>query len=246
MTSVKRQWLPVVLTLCAAGCAASAPTAPAVPTPTPTPVASPSPSPVPVPNPDPIARYVVTFQSTWSPETHPTDWPFDAHYSGLIGGTHNSRVTFWKEGDLASPGIQLMAEKGRNSPLDQEVASAIAAGNAEFVLSGDALSGSPRSVSMEFQIGVNFPLVTLVTMVAPSPDWFVGVSGLSLLPNGQWAEEVVATLYAWDAGTDCGVTYAAENCESRPPQPIHRLSGFPVAVNGAVAPFGTMTFKRVR
>ena len=188
----------------------------------------------------------MTFQSDWSQATHPNDWPFDAHYSGLIGGTHNDRVTFWQEGQLASTGIQFMAEIGRKNPLDQEVGAAIAAGNAQFLLSGDGLGGSPRSVSLEFQIGINFPLVTLVTMVAPSPDWFVGVSGLSLLQNGQWADEVVATLFPWDAGTDSGVTYSAGNLATNPPQPIRRLTGFPVAVNGTVAPFGTMTFKRVR
>lgn len=243
MNRLLRQWLLPALLVAAAGCGAGAPTAPE-PTPTPTP--TPTPSPTPTPLPDPVARYIVTFDSTWSPETHPDDWPFDAHYSGLIGGTHSSRVSFWQEGQLASPGIQLMAEKGRKTPLDQEVGAAIAAGNAEFVLSGDALSGSPRSVSLEFDIGVNFPLVTLVTMVAPSPDWFVGVSGLSLLPNGQWADEVVATLFPWDAGTDSGITYAAENFETLPAQPIRRLLGFPVAVNGVVAPFGTMTFRRVK
>jgi hypothetical protein len=243
--------LTVVALIAAVAAACSTPSAPtsqmsAMPAESPMPSPSPSPSPTPVPAPDPVARYVVTFQSTWSRATHPDDWPDDAHYSGLIGGTHSSRVSFWQEGQLASPGIQLMAEKGRKSPLDQEVAAAIAAGHAQFILSGDALSGSPRSVSLEFEIGVNFPLVTLVTMVAPSPDWFVGVSGLSLLPNGQWAEEIVATVFPWDAGTDSGVTYAAENFASVPPQPIHRLLGFPVAVNGVVAPFGRMRFVRLK
>ena len=242
--------LALFVVVAAGGAACS--TAPMFTAPTPTgaptesPAPSPSPSPTPVPTPDPVARYVVTFQSDWSPATHPTDWPDDAHYSGLIGGTHSSRVTFWQDGQLASPGIQLMAEKGRKSPLDQEVLAAIAAGNAEFVLSGDALSGSPRSVSLEFDVSVKFPLVTLVTMVAPSPDWFVGVSGLSLLPNGQWTNEITATLFPWDAGTDSGTTYAAENVATVPAEPIHRLLGFPVAVNGAVAPFGTMTFRRLK
>lgn len=241
----RRLLVAALVAAISAACSVPPPTEPtAAPTPTPTP--SPSPSPTPVPNPDPVARYVVTFQSDWSPQTHPTDWPFDAHYSGLIGGTHNSRVSFWQDGQLASPGIQLMAEKGRKSPLDQEVMAAIAAGNAEFVLSGDALGGSPRSLTMEFTIGVNFPLVTLVTMVAPSPDWFVGVSGLPLLVDNKWVAEQSATLYPYDAGTDSGVTYAAENLETRPYVPVHRLLGFPVAVNGAVAPFGTMTFRRVQ
>lgn len=205
-----------------------------------------TPLPSPTPTPDPEARYIVTFQSTWSAATHPDDWPADAHYSGLIGGTHSSRATFWQEGQLASPGIQAMAEQGRKTPLDQEVGAAITAGNAEFLLSGDALSDSPGTVSLEFSVRVNFPLVTLVTMVAPSPDWFVGVAGLPLLVNNQWRDVVVVTLFPWDAGTDSGVTYEAENEKTVPHQPIRRLLGFPVSVNGNVAPFGTMTFRRMK
>jgi hypothetical protein len=193
---------------------------------------------------DPVARYVVTFDSTWSAATHPTDWPYDAHYSGLIGGTHNAHVSFWQDGQPASPGIQAMAEQGRKSPLDQEVIAAVAAGNAQHLLSGGALSGSPRAVSLAFDISRDFPRVTLVTMVAPSPDWFVGVSGLPLLVDKQWVDTVTVTLFPWDAGTDSGTTYASANERTVPAAGIHRLIGFPVSVGGTVAPFGTMTFVR--
>lgn len=45
-------------------------------------------------------------------------------------------------------------------------------------------------------------------MLDPSPDWFVGVSGLELcLANCSWIENKVLELYPWDAGTDSGPTY---------------------------------------
>lgn len=51
-------------------------------------------------------------------------------------------------------------------------------------------------------------LVSFVSMMDPSPDWFVGVSGLELcLPNCTWIESKVLDLYPWDAGTDSGATY---------------------------------------
>ncbi len=154
----------------------------------------------PPPPPAATARHRVTFQSTGSRDTHPEDWPADAHYSGLIGGTHNALVAFWQDGLLATPGIQAMAEQGRKSPLDQEVLEAIAAGTAQHVLSGDALSDSPGTVTLDFEIGVDCPRVTPVTMVAPSPDWFVGVNGMSLLEDGQWAAEPRVVLFLYDAG----------------------------------------------
>lgn len=151
-------------------------------------VSPPAPSPAPVPVPPapvapPTARYEVTFDSTWSASTHPTDFPADAHYSGLVGGTHTSGATFWRPGSLASEGIRRMAERGAKSPLTEEVGAAITAGTAQYVLSGGDLPTSPGSVRMEFDISQTFPLVTLVTMIAPSPDWFVGVAGLPLFEN---------------------------------------------------------------
>jgi hypothetical protein len=191
------------------------------------------------------ARYEVVFESTWHSTTHPTDFPASAHYSGLIGGTHNDAASFWREGTLASEGIRRMAERGAKSPLDQEVLQAIAAGAAEFVLSGGS-PPTPGSVRLEFAVSQAFPLVTLVAMVAPSPDWFVGVSSVPLFDNGAWVAERRIDLFPYDAGTDSGVTYGAPDQETLPHQPIALLRGYPVAANGRVAPFGTFTFRRVQ
>lgn len=217
---------------------ADPPMAPAEPPPA-APAPAPEQPPVPPPPPPPpTARYEVTFESTWRAETHPTDFPSDAHYSGLVGGTHGPGVSFWRDGDLASEGIRLMAERGRKSPLTDEVQAAINGGTAEFILSGDALATSPGTVRMEFDISQSFPLVTLVTMVAPSPDWFVGVSGLALFESGAWVSERTVALLPYDAGTDSGSTYRSPDDETSPRQPISLLAGD--------APFGTFRFRRLQ
>src|SRR6185503_15666598 len=159
-----------VLAVALAGCGASSPagptmaTAPATPAPA-TPAAA-------------TARYRVTFDASWSAQSHPTDIPRNPHFSRLIGGTHRATVKFWEAGSLASEGIRLMAEQGRTSPLDTEVEAAIAGGHAQRVLVGDGIDRSPDRIVLDFEISRDFPLVTLVSMLAPSPDWFVGVSGL--------------------------------------------------------------------
>src|SRR5688500_6368989 len=137
--------------------------------------------PSPVPSASPAAaraRYVVVFDATWHESTHAV--PPNPHFSGLIGGTHRETVRFWEEGGLASEGMKRMAEIGAQSPLDEEIVAAMATGTAEALLVGENLRGSPGSTQLEFEVSRPFPLVTLVTMVAPSPDWFVGVSALSL------------------------------------------------------------------
>ncbi len=217
----------------------------------PTPVAAPAATPMPTPTPTPIvatatATYRVSFDSTWSGSTHPQDFPPNPHFSGLIAATHGSNVGFWRMGEPASAGIEAMAELGSKFPLDQEAEAAIMAGTAQHLLSGDGIGRSPGSTSLEFEIGRDYPLVTLVSMIAPSPDWFVGVSALDLLENGDWAASMSVTLHAYDAGTDSGATYEAGNADTVPREPITQIGGAPLAVSGRVAPIGTFTFTFTR
>ena len=191
------------------------------------------------------ARYRITFDARWSTSTHPLDIPANAHFSSLIGGTHGSGATFWGEGALASTGIKDMAERGRITPLDQEVQRAISAGTAEYLLTGASIPQSPASTSFEFSVSQRFPLVTLVTMVAPSPDWFVGVAGLPLFEGGQWLEARPVELDPWDAGTDSGQSFSSPDVLTSPPAPISRILTAPLSPNGQVTPLGRFTFARI-
>ncbi len=190
----------------------------------------------------PTAQYRVTFQATWSSQSHPQNFPSGPHFSGLIGGTHDGSVSFWTPGGLASPGIEMMSELGSKSPLNTEIQSAITAGQAGQIISGGGIGLSPGSVQVTFTASQQFPLVTLVSMIAPSPDWFVGVAGLQLAPDGEWVEQLVVPLAGWDAGTDDGATYLAADNEPFPHHAIALIAGGP-AGNGA--PFGTFTFQRI-
>jgi hypothetical protein len=112
------------------------------------------------------------------------------------------------------------------------------------VLRGPSIPLSPGSASIDFEIGVDRPLVTLVTMVAPSPDWFVGVHDLSLLEGGDWVAEKVVPLFPYDAGTDDGPTYDSPDRDTQPRGTVHRLERPPVTVQGAVPEFGVFVFRR--
>lgn len=189
----------------------------------------------------PSAQYTVRFDATWSASTHPVDFPAGAHWSPLIGGTHDAFVSFWSTGALATPGIRDMAERGRTTPLDTEVDAAITAGHAGSVVRGGDIATSTGWAQADFQVTLAFPRVTVVTMIAPSPDWFVGVSGLDLHAGGEWAERLVVPLFAFDAGTDSGPTYASPNQPTVPAMPI-AANPAPPFQNGA--PLGLLTFTR--
>lgn len=227
----------------AAGCSNSsspmAPTPPSAMTPA---VETPSPAPSPAPT---SVRYRVVFDGVWTQQTHPQDYPGNPHFSPLIGGTHTAAVRFWAPGATASDGIRRMAEQGFTSPLDAHVNDAIAAGTARDVLRGGGIALSPAAVSIEFDVHQSHPLLTLVSMVAPSPDWFVGVDSVPLFANGAWVERLVIDLPPWDAGTDAGRSYESPDAPLNPRQPIALITAPPVAVNGVAAPMARFTITRL-
>jgi len=192
------------------------------------------------------ARYRVTFAATWSASTHPVDFPSTAHFSPLVGATHSARVTFWRDGETATDGIKDMAERGLTSTLAQEISTAIAAGTAERVLIGGNIAISPGEATTEFDISQTYPLVTLVSMIAPSPDWFVGVSAMPLFQDGNWLDERRMDLAPWDAGTDGGVTFLSPDLPLVPRTPVFRLVTAPLSPSGRTIPLGTFTFRRLQ
>ena len=189
------------------------------------------------------ATYEVTFTATWSASTHPYNFPSNPHFSGLIGATHNSNVVFWEPGQPATVGIKNMAEQGAKFELTNEVRNAQGLGTADELLDGGGLSTSPGTRKLTFVIRPEHPLVTLTSMIAPSPDWFVGVHRLTLLENNRWENSVTVDLFAYDAGTDSGTTYDSPNQATNPPENISRIETLPFLVDGNVKPLGTFTFE---
>ena len=75
-----------------------------------------------------------------------------------------------------------------------------------------------HSQTLTAEVGVDgaHPRVSLVAMIAPSPDWFAGVAGVSLMEGGQYVAEKTVDLYAHDSGGDDGTTYTAADQDNNP------------------------------
>lgn len=189
------------------------------------------------------ARYRVTFSATWSAQTHPTGFPNNPHFSGLVGATHLGDVRIWQSGEIASDGIELMAETGGKSVLLHEIEHLIEDGEAYGELSGGMLSTSPATVSLEFTAVSTHPYVTLVSMLAPSPDWFVGVSALPLMEDGAWRQRVAVDLRLYDAGTDDGTVFTAANADTDPAAPIAALTESDTDFEDGTPFVGTFVFE---
>jgi len=183
------------------------------------------------------ATYRVRFEADWNAADHPQDFPPNPHFSPLVGATHGGDVDFWSPGGLATEGIRAMAELGQVVPLRNEVQAVGAA--ADYVEGGFTVS--PGTALATLTVSEDHPLVTLVSMVAPSPDWFVGVDSMPLMEGGEWLLQKTVPLFPWDAGTDSGTTFLSPNQVSVPRQPIRPITGFPFA---GIPPLGRFVFDR--
>ena len=111
--------------------------------------------------------------------------------------------------------------------LDELKQAIFVGGNAGEVIRGGSINASPGSISATFTATRDFPLATLVSMIAPTPDWFVGVSAVALFDNNQWVQHVRVQLQPYDAGSDSGTTYTSRNADQNPPVLITQITGYP-------------------
>ena len=175
------------------------------------------------------ALYTLTFQGAWTTADTPDGVPSGAHFSRLAGAVHNAGVSFLESGGTASAGVESMAEDGAIGTLESEVQTAIDASPATALSSfqgGTDVGGVTAAQILNPTLSTAHPRVTLVTMVAPSPDWFVGVSGLPLLnSSGRWLRSHTLNLYPWDAGTEEGTGFSLSNSATTPQGVITSIRG---------------------
>ncbi len=173
-----------------------------------------------------VVTYELTIINNWGEADYPANYPEAAHFSHLGGAVHNSNVSFWRPGDTVSDGMREMAETGNVIILaNEEVQDAIDAGDAwksiyERIYTPEQPSLPPGSRTTTVELHRDYPLITLVTMLGPSPDWFVGLSGYSLWKEDRWQEQVEIDLTLWDGGTRDGYIPMMGGPEIVPAEPI--------------------------
>lgn len=190
------------------------------------------------------SRYRVALNIVWTPATHPATIPppgENPHVSPPVLVTHTGVNDLFAHGALASNGIEAMAETGSTRSLLAEMASKPSVSD---VTVGSSIFGAgATSFDVELSQGAN--LVSLVTMLAPSPDWFVGVNSVPLFVDGAWVSSLEVDLAAYDAGTDSAPGFVHSNADTSPAQPISGPRD-PAFVNAdAEGRFGFVTITRL-
>ena len=192
-----------------------------------------------------VASYEVTFDFHWNSENFPDEYPSGSHFSPLIGWSHRPNSEFFQPGTNASDGIKRMAETGGTSTLRSEIEDMINSGLGRQVEVGSGLGDGTGQITVEIEVDSENSAVTLSTMIAPSPDWYVAVVNVNLLENSNWVESKTVQGMAYDAGTDSGVSYRSANLPTDPKEPIMLIMDAPLGNGSTVTPdIATITFTR--
>ena len=123
----------------------------------------------------------------------------------------------------------------------------IDAGIAEtYIESGTRVRPSPDTISTTFSASTSHPLLSLVSMIAPSPDWYVGFNNLNLVENGEFIESRVIQFVPYDSGSDSGPSFASPNEDTQPREPIFKITdGLLANANGDINSLGVWRIERI-
>lgn len=156
--------------------------------------------------------YTITLEQTWKASDFPTNFPSNPHFSPLVGASHSQQTVIWRPEDQpTTPGIEAVAEDGRTGTFKAELETRQTNGTVNNIFVRGSGATSPGSQSETVIVTPQFPLVSAISMLAPSPDWFVGIRDLNLYPNGKWLDRIEVDLRLYDAGTEGGERFSQNN-----------------------------------
>lgn len=191
------------------------------------------------------ATYLVTFTSNWN-ETDHVSFPANAHFSPVVAVSHDENYHMFRLGEISSEAFEPLAELGVTNGVEEQLQVALANDFADVPVVTESLYPQRDGDTLEFRLTVTKqkPLITLATMIAPSPDWFVGLDSLNTLEEGTFITSQTVDLYALNAGTEEGDTagnFSINNASTDPFEPIASFDNVP----GLDIPFASVTIAKI-
>ena len=142
---------------------------------------------------------------------------------------HKKDYTYFNDCQLASKVIEQMAESGSTSTLVSELQALIDNNEGLSTCIGSGLNTGVGTISIDITVNLDFPAVSLASMLAPRPDWFVACMNVNLLEeDGRFLIEKTVVGHVYDAGTEEGDTFSFNNDESCPQESIIEIVEIPL------------------
>ncbi|PXF44853.1 Spondin-1 [Gracilariopsis chorda] len=125
-------------------------------------------------------------------------------FSPLAGASHSNRFSFFTIRGFASPQVEQIAETGQNGRFVTQAKNMQRTGKVFTVAAADGPSLPGTDTSLFFAVDCARPFITMLGMIAPSPDWIVQINNRNMFRNGMFIPRENGTLIAYDTGTDDG------------------------------------------
>jgi len=195
-------------------------------------------------------KYEVTITTNWNQQDH-KGFPTNAHFSPVVSASHNSSYGLFPKGGKATPGFEKVAEVGQAGDLENEVRRARSAGGVfkKNVTSNQffhpSRNDARESQTFTIEVSKEHPYLSFVSMIAPSPDWVIGLSNVKLYSEEQGFTNGMTSypLYAYDAGTESGDfagNFSINNDPTSPRKNIVLLTG-----DGFDSPFAFVSVEKL-
>ena len=106
--------------------------------------------------------------------------PVNAHFTAFAGMIHHKDSFLWAPNGLATLGLENVAEVGNPAQLNAEMDAIISKGRAlyKFEIPPPGITGT---IDTSFRFNLEHSCISFASMIAPSPDWFVGMNQYNLL-----------------------------------------------------------------
>lgn len=170
------------------------------------------------------AKYKVIFKGNWTAITFAKNFPSNAHFSPIVGVSHDSSTRIFKVGDKATAGVIEVAQTGKTDIILNEISALISDGSADIKILTEVISSGNKELAFTISVNSSHPYISVVTMLAPSPDWFIGINSLNLLENGKWLNSKSINLKVYDAGSDSGLKFTSSDLSTNPKENITTLT----------------------
>jgi len=162
----------------------------------------------PFPNCHGSAKYKVTFKNLLTPENfRGLIPPTGLIYSPLAGFSHSNRFSFFTIRGFANRAVEEIAETGVNNRIIRRGRRARAQGRGvKSVVDAGAPTLPGKSTTVLLNVDCENSFVTVIGMIAPSPDWIVQINNRNLFDTqrGRFVRHMSGDLIAYDTGVDDG------------------------------------------
>ena len=140
--------------------------------------------------------------------------------------------------------------KGKECVLASEIEVQRRLGNAYSLIRAKGPTSTPgRTTLDDIHVDGDRSLVSVMTMIFPSPDWFLGISNVDLCNpmTGEWRDSLSRDLLPYDAGTEDGSSFESPDSPSNPRKKITLIGkddDTNFKSNSSIPRLGTFTFTK--